>query len=233
MSDKIGVFDAGIGGLSVLNELKTLLPNENFIYYSDSVNFPYSEKDEQEMFNITKSITEYFIRKGCKSIVIANDLVAAKYAKKLQEEYPAVLFVGYEIEMPILDHVAGTIIMVPTWSINDARKKFQNNSFVFFEECSDLVLSIEENQQEKIQGRLEEIFERYLNVPISTIILGCANFTFIKKELLHWMPSARIVDGTRLVAVRLFEELRKKDLLSKATQPGSVNIIDSKDSRFF
>ena len=71
MVNKIGVFDSGIGGLSILNELKKVLLYEDFYYYGDSKNNPYGEKSDEELFEIVSSVVEKLIDNGCKLIVIA------------------------------------------------------------------------------------------------------------------------------------------------------------------
>ena len=75
----IGVFDSGIGGLTVLDALKDVLPNEKFIYYADSYNNPYGSKTDKELFSITESIVEYFILKKVKLVVIACNTYIISY----------------------------------------------------------------------------------------------------------------------------------------------------------
>ena len=68
---KIGVFDSGLGGLSVLKELMNTLPNEDYLFYEDSINNPYGEKTEEELLKITSNIVNYLLEQKCKIIVIA------------------------------------------------------------------------------------------------------------------------------------------------------------------
>ena len=64
MNNKVGVFDSGIGGLSILNELKIVLPNTDFIYFGDSKNCPYGEKSDEDLMNITRRIVDYLKNEG-------------------------------------------------------------------------------------------------------------------------------------------------------------------------
>ena len=77
-NNKIGVFDSGIGGITILNELKKALPNENFIYYADSKNNPYGNKNLDELFEIVCNIVEKLLRMNVKLIVIQQRLNVLK-----------------------------------------------------------------------------------------------------------------------------------------------------------
>ena len=94
MSGKIGVFDSGLGGLSILKELKRLLPNEDFLFYEDSINNPYGEKSEDELFEITSNIVNYLLENNCKMVVVACNTATTCCMKRLREKYPDTIFVG-------------------------------------------------------------------------------------------------------------------------------------------
>ena len=94
MDFKVGVFDSGIGGLSILSELEKVLPNEDFYYYGDSLNNPYGEKSDEELFKITSEVVDYLINKGCKLIVIACNTATTRCMKYLREKYQDITFVG-------------------------------------------------------------------------------------------------------------------------------------------
>ena len=94
MNRKIGVFDSGLGGLSVLKELRKTLPNEDFLYYEDSIHVPYGEKSDEELLTITSHIVDYLLENDCKIIVIACNTATTSCMKALREKYPDVIFVG-------------------------------------------------------------------------------------------------------------------------------------------
>ena len=93
-NEKIGLFDSGLGGLSILKTLVEVLPNENYLFYEDSIHNPYGEKSEEELLEITSSIVEYLLSKKCKIIVIACNTATTSCMKKLREKYPDTIFVG-------------------------------------------------------------------------------------------------------------------------------------------
>ena len=80
-NNKIGMFDSGIGGLTVLKELRKLLPNENYIYYADSKNNPYGEKSDEELMKIVTNIVDFLISKDVKIIVIACNTATTRCIK--------------------------------------------------------------------------------------------------------------------------------------------------------
>ncbi len=79
----IGIFDSGIGGVTVLREIINILPNENYIYYSDSINNPYGDKKQEEIIEICDKIVQNLLKKNCKAIVIACNTASAVAAKHL------------------------------------------------------------------------------------------------------------------------------------------------------
>ena len=94
MNDKIGIFDSGLGGLSILKELLSILPNEDYLFYEDSINNPYGEKSDDELFEITSNIVEYLLKNNCKIIVIACNTATTSCMKKLKEQENNTICVG-------------------------------------------------------------------------------------------------------------------------------------------
>ena len=92
----IGVFDSGLGGLSVWRHLHATMPHENFIYLADNANVPYGDKSEDWIRARMTHITEWFLAQGCKAIVWACNTATAAGATYLRERYPDVFFVGLE-----------------------------------------------------------------------------------------------------------------------------------------
>ena len=93
---KIGIFDSGIGGVTVFKEILKILPNENYIYYSDSKNNPYGDKTDEQINRLCDDIVSFFIAENCKSIVIACNTASAKSAKFLREKYTNIPIIAIE-----------------------------------------------------------------------------------------------------------------------------------------
>ena len=94
--NKIGIFDSGIGGVTVLREIIKILPNEEYIYFSDSINNPYGDKSDEEIINICDSIVSDMVKKECKAIVVACNTASAKAVKYLREKYTEIPIIAIE-----------------------------------------------------------------------------------------------------------------------------------------
>lgn len=186
----IGVFDSGIGGLSVLEELEKVLPNEDFYYYGDSINNPYGEKSDQELLEITSHIVDVLKEKGAKLIVIACNTATTRVMKKLREKYPETIFVGTVPAIKVAcDHDSKNTLVMATEAtthslrtaelIRDNKRKDQN---IYLVSCLGLANAIETKNEEKIRNILQETFLPYKDKNIDTIVLGCTHYPFIKKR---------------------------------------------------
>ena len=118
--NKIGIFDSGLGGLSILKELISTLPNEDYLFYEDSINNPYGEKSDDELFSITSNIVEYLLENNCKIIVIACNTATTSCMKKLREKYKDTIFVGTvpAIKVAYDNNYKGTLVLATNYTIN-------------------------------------------------------------------------------------------------------------------
>ena len=95
-NEAIGIFDSGIGGITVLKEILKILPKENYIYYSDSRNNPYGDKNDRKINELCENIVNAFIKQNCKAIVIACNTASAKSAQYLREKYTNIPVIAIE-----------------------------------------------------------------------------------------------------------------------------------------
>lgn len=222
MSNIVGVFDSGIGGLSVLRELEKILPNEDFYYYGDSLNNPYGEKSDEELFEITSGVVDYLVNKGCKLIVIACNTATTRCMKYLRGKYKDVIFVGTvpAIKVACDRDFKNTLVMATPATIESERtmelirdniRKDQN---IYLVACPGLANAIEDNDQEKIEEILKDTFREYKDKEIDSIVLGCTHYPFIKEDILKEMPGVILLDGSRGVAMEVKRQLENNGLLS-------------------
>ena len=222
MSNIVGVFDSGIGGLSVLRELEKILPNEDFYYYGDSLNNPYGEKSDEELFEITSGVVDYLVNKGCRLIVIACNTATTRCMKYLREMYKDVIFVGTvpAIKVACDRDFKNTLVMATPATIESERtmelirdniRKDQN---IYLVACPGLANAIEDNDQEKIEEILKDTFREYKDKEIDSIVLGCTHYPFIKEDILKEMPGVILLDGSRGVAMEVKRQLENNGLLS-------------------
>lgn len=222
MSNIVGVFDSGIGGLSVLSELEKLLPNEDFYYYGDSLNNPYGEKSDEELFEITSGVVDYLVNKGCRLIVIACNTATTRCMKYLREKYKDIIFVGTvpAIKVACDRDFKNTLVMATPATIESERtmelirdniRKDQN---IYLVACPGLANAIEDNAQEKIKEILKDTFREYKDKKIDSIVLGCTHYPFIKEDILKEMPGVILLDGSRGVAMEVKRQLENNGFLS-------------------
>ena len=241
--DKIGVFDSGIGGVTVLKELLKILPNENYIYYSDSKNNPYGDKTEEEIFRICDNIVKELI-KECKIIVIACNTASAKAAEKLRKKYPEVPIVAiepaykavhdYAYEKPTL--VMATKGTIESEKFHDLYNKYDNHK-TYLLPCVGLANIIEEGNKSKIEEYLKQVLTEYAG-RVENVVLGCTHYPLIKKEITEVLGKVEFFEGSKGLAKNVKNILAEKDIETKNLENGKIIFIDSsnfeeKEERFF
>ena len=230
MENKIGIFDSGIGGLTILEEIKKILPNENIIYYQDTKNNPYGPKSEGELKKITKHIINYLEKEKCNIIVVACNTATTMCINYLRKEFPNLIIIGTEPAIKLAcDYNSKNILVLGTHgTINskNVQKLIKNNQKVnqeiYLQECEGLAHSIEINDKNKITYLLNKYLLPYQNKNIDAIVLGCTHYPYIKDEILSYFPSAIIYDSAPGVA----RELSRK-ITQKREAKGSFKIIDT------
>lgn len=211
---KIGVFDSGIGGTSVLEAIKRLLPNEEYYYFADSKNCPYGEKEDDELYRIVKGNVEFLINWGAEIIVIACNTATTRCIEKLREEFK-IPFVGTEpaVRLAAKSNANKILVLATPGTIHSERletlvKENQRQSQVIdLLPCPGLADTIEFNlnkDESKIYKKLEELLN---NLPkdYDSIVLGCTHYSLIKPLIQEFFPSAELVDGNESVAKRVKE----------------------------
>jgi glutamate racemase len=227
----IGVFDSGIGGVSVLRALKELLPQEDFIYFGDSANLPYGEKSLEEIRKLSEAVTAFLLEKNCKIIVIACNTASAAALKHLRALHPDVIFVGMEPAVkPAAEQtqsgVVGVIATTATFQgelFASVVERFAQHVTVLRQPCPGLVQQIEagELQSEKTEKMLRGWLEPMLEKNIDTLVLACTHYPFVTPLLKKILgEKVRIIDPAPAVANRVKMLLAERDLLNPGTADG-------------
>lgn len=233
MRNYIGVFDSGKGGLSILEELKKLLPDENFIYYGDSINNPYGSKSNEELISITKDIVFKLKMRGCKLIVIACNTATTRCRKKLEELFPDLIFVGTvpAIKVAYDNNSLNTLVMATPSTITSERtneliSEFKrDNQNIYLEACYDLASAIENDDNEIIDKILKSLYLKYKDKTIDSIVLGCTHYSLIKDKISAVFGDVLLLDGCLGVAREVKRQIGVNNLESYSE--GSVLILNS------
>ncbi len=240
---KIGIFDSGIGGVTVLKEIIKTLPNEDFIYYSDSINNPYGDKADSEILEICDNIVKFLIQKNCKAIVIACNTASAKASKFLREKYPNIPIIAIEPAYKMVFDYAykePTLVLATKGTIESEKFKLlynaYNNHKTVLLPCIGLADIIEQNDTEEIKDYLKDNLQIYKE-KVKNVVLGCTHYPLIKNEIKEILGNdVTFFNGAPYLAKHLKEVLEIKKLLGN--NDGTIEFIDSqglkeKKDRFF
>ena len=222
-NNPIGIFDSGIGGLTVLSKIIEILPNERYIYYADKDNVPYGTKPKEEIKKYIKEAIEFLISKNVKAIVIACNTATSIAIKELRETY-TVPIIGIEpAAKPAVENRGEkrVLIMATPTTIKEEKLKYlleklDAKEYVDLVAMPKLVEFAEKGDFDsgEVKEYIEEQLEKFDLDNYSELVLGCTHFPFFKKTLSEvFSKSTQIIDGSLGVANRLKDILKKEELL--------------------
>ena len=237
----IGVFDSGLGGISVLHTVHALLPNENLVYLGDSKYNPYGTKTKEEITKRCIAICDEFIKMDVKAIIIACNTATSACVDVLRQRYD-VDIIGMEPALKVAcDRGEHQKIAVWATNLTLAEKKFANlmNRFkdahhIVKVPCPKLVEMVEHDQLEDT-ALVESVLMEYLKAcdyqHLDSIVLGCTHFPFYTNYLKRLCPNVHIIEGSVGTTLHTKDLLEQKDLLNKSKELGRIiwkNTLDSK-----
>jgi glutamate racemase len=237
----IGVFDSGVGGISVLKECLTVLPSEDFVYFGDSINAPYGTKSVEEVKKLTFNAVDFLLNKGVKAVVIACNTATSAAIDDLREKYNDIPIIGIEPALkPAVEASKGKSIIIMATPMTLSEKKFSNLMRQHNKEvniiplpCAGLVELIESGiiEGDKIQGYLKDKLKEFMHLDLASIVLGCTHYPFIKSELIKVVGEKTIIiDGSIGTVNQLKRQLDINDLLNEKKTKGNVTIYNSATS---
>jgi glutamate racemase len=192
---RIGVFDSGVGGQSVINAIKAEIPNLEIIYKDDKKHVPYGTRSVEEIYGFVKPIFQSFIDEGCKVIVVACNTVTTNLISRLREEFP-VPMVGMEpaVKPAASATKTGIIAVCATPRTLESeryhllKEQFAQVVKVVEPDCSDWALMIEQNKVDR--EKVAKTMENLLKQGVDQIVLGCTHYHWIE-ELIKQVVALR------------------------------------------
>lgn len=237
----IGVFDSGMGGISVLKEMKKLMPQEDYIYYGDSKNIPYGKKTKEELTTICIQIGDYFIERGVKAIVIACNTATSATVDTFRSRYN-IPIIGIEpaLKPAIKSYTDGKIIVLAT-DVTLREEKFNKLMEQYTSQAEIIkipgpkLVSIVENgitDGKAAETAIKELFDDIDKTEISSIVLGCTHYPFLKNTIKKVLgEDIRLIDGGFGTALHLKDILSKKGILKNQNETGHIEIINSSNDK--
>jgi glutamate racemase len=234
----IGIFDSGIGGLSVLGAIRKQMPEETIIYFGDQGHIPYGSRPMEQIRNFSEAITRFLLNQGAKIIVVACNTASAAALKYLREKFPDVSFVGMEPAVkPAAEqtHTGKVGVLATPATFQGALyasvvERFANGVDVLQDTCPGLVQEIEKGNLEGKQTRdiLEGALLPMLEKEIDTVVLGCTHYPFVIPLIQQIAgENVRVIDPAPAVARQVRRVLEAEGMKSQSVERGVVSFYTS------
>jgi len=236
----IGVFDSGVGGLSVLREIHQLLPQEDLIYVADSAHVPYGDKSKEFILERSTAIFEFFLSQNVKSIVVACNTATAAAVKELRVIYHLPMVAMEPAVKPATEKTqTGTVgVLATSRTINSNNfqilfARFADQVKIIPQACPGLVDHVEQGDlnSAKIRALVAQYVEPLLAQNADVLVLGCTHYPFLKPVIQEIAGSnVQVIDSGAAIARRLHHLLNHHGLSSDSQRTGSVQFYSSADN---
>lgn len=241
----IGIFDSGVGGLSVFKEIRKVLPQQSYIYYSDNAHCPYGEKSQEYIIDRAREITRFLLSKGAEIIVVACNTATAAAIATLREEFP-VRFIGMEPAIKpaaalTKTGIVGVLATAGTLKADkyqSTRERWGDNVQVVehigqgFVELVESGNTVGQEAEETVETSLEPL----LDAGADTIVLGCTHYPFlsdtIRKVASRLVPEREviIIDPAPAVAKHLLDVMKGTGITTIDAKGYALELIATGDS---
>lgn len=230
MNRAIGVFDSGLGGISVWQALYNALPNESLIYLGDGARCPYGSRSRDEVRQYTEEAVERLLSEGCKMVVVACNTATAVAIKYLREKYPSIPFVGLEpaVKPAALTTEAGIIGVLATKRslegdhFRRAEEKYGSEVTILKTVGEGFVEAVEANEEHTAETEelVRKAVQPLVEAGADKIVLGCTHYPFLREEIARVAgEGVEIIDSSEAVARRVIALLDENNLRA---EEGSV-----------
>lgn len=233
----IGIFDSGIGGLTVVKEVRRLLPNENIMYIGDTARVPYGSRDPVEIIKFMHQILHFFLKQEVKMAVFACNTMTTYGFKEAEKHYP---YLVTAMNSGIYEAINGSEnkrvgVIATKGTVNNqmhskAAAEFDSSVKVYAKACPDFVPLIEDGV---IAGReIENLARKYLaffsKIEIDSLILGCTHYPLISSIIQNIIgDQVRLINPANATAKDAVALLKKSGNLNKSKENGSLKMYFS------
>jgi glutamate racemase len=246
MSDDrpIGLFDSGVGGLSVLRAIRQQLPNESVVYFADQGQAPYGPRPLEQVRRFSESITRFLMGQGAKLIVVACNTASAAALHSLRQTFPDLSFVGMEPAVkPAAEAthtgVVGVLATPATFQgelYASVVERFAGNVTLLQSVCPGLVQQIERGELDSRETRLilETALRPMLERGIDTVVLGCTHYPFVIPLIQEIVgPEVRVIDPAPAIARQVGRMLDSAEMRAAGSRSGTLRFFTSGEAAQF
>ncbi len=234
----IGIFDSGVGGLSVLRAIRQQMPEELVIYFGDQGHIPYGPRPMGQIQNFSEAITRFLLNKGAKIIVVACNAASAAALTYLRQTFSVMSFVGMEPAVkPAAEHtetgVVGVLATPATFQgalYASVVERFANGVELLQDPCVGLVQQIENGNLYGTETRkiLEDALHPMLEKNIDTVVLACTHYPFVIPLIQEIVgEKVRVIDPAPAVARQTQRLLDAKGLKRESGHRGEIRFFTS------
>ena len=234
----IGIFDSGVGGLSVLRAIRTQMPEESVIYFGDQVHIPYGPRPMEQIRDFCEAITLFLLQHHAKIIVVACNTASAAALKYLRERFPDVQFVGMEpaVKPAAEQTTTGKVGVLATPATFQGAlyasvvERFANGVELFQNTCNGLVQEIERGNLDGDATRkiLDDALVPMLEKNIDTVVLGCTHYPFVIPLIERIVGGkVRVIDPAPAVAKQVKRLLDAGGMKSQRSARGEIKFYTS------
>jgi glutamate racemase len=236
----IGIFDSGVGGISILRAIRGQMPVESVIYFGDQGHIPYGPRPMEQIRNFSEAITKVLLEKNAKIIVVACNTASAAALKFLREKFPDVQFVGMEPAVkPAAEYTqtgkVGVLATPATFQgalYASVVERFASGVELFQNTCPGLVQQIERGNLsgEETRWILENALRPMLEKNIDTVVLGCTHYPFVIPLIQQIVgDNVRVIDPAPAVAKQTGRLLEARGMRTRSLSNGKIKFYTSGD----
>ncbi|MFI0348591.1 MAG: glutamate racemase [Chthoniobacterales bacterium] len=240
----IGVFDSGVGGLTVVAALRQLLPQEDIIYLGDTARVPYGGKSQEMVTRYSTEITDFLFKEDAKIVIVACNTASALAVSELKKNYSQPIqsviepgaIAAVNVTRNKIIGVIGTKATTASKAYHQAIKSIQPDLTIFSTACPLLAPLIEEGllDDEITRAVLRRYLEPMLETGIDTLVLGCTHYPLLKKAIKEITgPGVTLVDSAENCARAVQSLLGKNRLITSKKTAGSLDVILTDSSTGF
>ncbi len=234
----VGIFDSGVGGISVLRAVREQMPEESIVYLGDQIHIPYGPRPMSQIREFSEAITHFLLGQGAKIIVVACNTASAAALKYLRQKFPEIPFVGMEPAVkPAAERTqtgkVGVLATPATFQgalYASVVERFANGVVLFQSTCPGLVQQIEQgnlNGEETRKILLDSLLPMLEN-EIDTVVLGCTHYPFVIPLIQQIVgEGVRVIDPAPAVAKQTGRLLEARGLRNSSAASGHLQLYTS------